>query len=187
MLRLHDIFLFPWREKNLTFPERNVPDLVNQTVPDCPGCLAPDQLKENHQEIITKRLQFEKSYLQGGCLLPFRLLRQQMIVFRPIFFFVSNFLCFKGYFDQHRRQRNEKIPIPMFRPTVHVFLSYCFSLNSKLSQWRRFFCFVCFFFQSVFVLLYTKIKKNVERVHFLFPLPSVIYTKNAITWLFFFL
>lgn len=43
-----------------------------------------------------------------------------------------------------------------------------------------------FFFQSVFVLLYTKIKKNVERVHFLFPLPSVIYSKNAITWLFFF-
>lgn len=48
MLRLHDIFLSPWREKNLTFPERNVPDLVNQTVPDCPGRLAPDQLKENH-------------------------------------------------------------------------------------------------------------------------------------------
>lgn len=107
--------------------------------------------------------------------------------FPSYFFFVSNFLCFKGYFDQHRRQRNEKIPIPMFRPTVHVFLSYCFSLNSKLSQWRRFFCFVCFFFFNQFLFCYTqKFKKNVERVHFLFPLPSVIYSKNAITWLFFF-
>lgn len=149
--------------------------MANSSVPDCPGRLAPDQLKENHQEIITKLLQFEKSYLQAACC-PL-LLRRQMIVFRPTFFLFRGSRDFQIFCvlkatlintDDNETKRFR------FQCSVQLYTCFCltgFPLTRNFHNGDDSFLF-CLFFQSVFVQLYTKIKKNCRESSLFVSLPS---------------
>lgn len=161
----------PWREKNLTLPERNGPERCERASDSPPRRSAPfcsDSIEKslgNHHKVVRiwKIIPTEAGLLWRSFRLPgdrWLFSFHAVVVnrdFNKRLLWSTLTTKRKGFSDS----------------TLYTFVFVYLSLNSKLSQWRRFFClFACLrILQSVFVgctQFFVCFRKN-ERLQLTLP------------------